>query len=163
MGGGIKMEKQFIEAIKKEAVYQRKEGTSGSYYRASGASVLPDRLSISFGNQMAETARKGRNLQHKIVGQLLGTFKKAEQSPLKQFKPYVVRTNIYQDNDFPMLQGYGTLGVSNHSGKIDRQSDTGDLVVFYCPERDKKEIRIFFFAGGLMNLPEIEEYISTVV
>ena len=157
------MEKVFIEKILQEAVYLRKEGTAGSYYRASGASILPRRLSISFGTQMAQTALKGRNLQHEVVGQLLGTFTKEEQSPLKQFKPYIVRTNIFQDNDFPMLKGYGTIGISNHTGKVDRQSDRGDLVLLHCPERNQEEVRLFFFAGGLMNLPEIEEYVSTIV
>ena len=79
------MEKVFIEKVLQEAVYLRKEGTAGSYYRASGASILPRRLSISFNTQMAQTALKGRNLIHKVVGQILGTFTKDEQSPLKQF------------------------------------------------------------------------------
>jgi hypothetical protein len=157
------MEKVFIEKILQEAVYLRKEGTAGSYYRASGASILPRRLSISFNTQMAQTAQKGRNLIHKVVGQLLGTFTKDEQSPLKQYKPYTVRTNLYQDNDFPMLKGYGTIGISNHTGKVDRQSDKGDLVLVYCPERSQEEVKLFFFAGGLMSLPEIEEYVSTIV
>lgn len=63
------MEKQFIEAIKKVSIYERKEGTSSSYYRASGALILPERLSLSFGTEMVQTARKGRNLMHEVVGQ----------------------------------------------------------------------------------------------
>ncbi len=157
------MNRIFIEKVIQEAVYQKKEGTAGSYYRASGASILPKRLSISFDKEMAQTARKGRNLQHKVVGQLLGSFTKPEQSPLKQFKPYIVRTNIYQDNDFPILKGYGTLGISNQTGKIDQQSDKGDLVLLYCPEGNKDEVRLFYFAKGLMHLPEIEEYVSTII
>ena len=156
------MEKQFIEKIKKVSIYQRKPDTAGSYYRVSGDSTLPKRLSISWGIQMAQTARKGRNLQP-IVGQMLGTFTKSESSPLKIYEPYSMRTNIYQVDDFPMLVGYGTLGISNSLGKIDRQSDNGDLVIFYCPENDKDEIMIFFFAVALMDLPEIMEYISTQI
>lgn len=58
--------------------------------------------------------------------------------------------------------GYGTIGMSNKEGKITNESDKGDLVIFYSLD-NKKEIIIYFFAGGLMNLTEIEEYISELL
>jgi hypothetical protein len=157
------MEKQFIEAIKKVSTYKKKEGTSSSYYRVSGAEILPERLSLSFGTEMVQTARKGRNLMHEVVGQLIASFKKTEQSPLKQYKPFKVRTNIYKDMNYPLLIGYGTIGISNQEGQITKDSDKGDLVIFCSQDKEKKEICIYFFAGGLMDLLDIEEYITTLL
>lgn len=153
------MKEQFIEAIIKTSVYKRKQGTSTSYYRASGGEILPERLSISKESQMNQTAHKGRNLS-KVTGQLLGTFKKSESSPLKQYKPYNLRTNIWEDRDHPLFIGYGTIGISNEAGKIDRQSDTGDLIVLYSPDRNWDEIVIYFFAGSLMDRESIMIYLS---
>jgi len=33
----------------------------------------------------------------------------------------------------------------------------------YCPEGNQDEVRLFYFAKGLMHLPEIEEYVSTII
>ena len=152
------MTNQFIEAIQQTAIYQRKEGTSSSYYRYSGTSILADRLSISR-EEMRETANKGRNLQHKVIGQIMGAYKKSESSPLKQFKPYQLRTNIWQMESFPSFLGYGTIGISNSIGKIDRDSDIGDLVVLQTSTSDWKEIKIHYFPGGVMDLEMIMEYL----
>jgi hypothetical protein len=156
------MDSQFIKVIMQEINYQRKVGTATSYYRVSGVPLFPERLSISWGNTIRQTARKGRNLEHKVIGQMLGTFKKSENSVLKINPPFEIRTNIYQNNDFPLLEGYGTIGISNHDGKINRQSDYGDLAVFSTSEVERKNIKIYFFARALMNLPEIMGYLSSI-
>ena len=153
------MTEQFIEVIKQSATYQRKEGTATSYYWASGAKLLPDRISISRESEMSETSHTGRNPLHKIIGQLMGTFKKNETSPLKLHKPFNLRTNLWQMNDFPSFIGYGTIGISNELGKIDRQSDTGDLIVLHTSTKDWKEITIYYFAGSVMELESIMEYL----
>lgn len=154
------MEKQFIESVVKTSVYKRKENTATSYYRTSGERILPERLSISRESQMNQTANKGRNLQNKVIGQLLGTFKKSEFSPLKQNKPYNIRTNIWEDSNYPQLIGYGTIGISNEAGKIDRQSDTGDLIVLYSSDRNWDEIEIYFYTGAVMEKDSIMTYLS---
>jgi len=152
------MTEQFIEAIKQRATYIRKEGTATSYYWQSGAKILPDRMSISR-EEMRETSHTGRNPLHKIIGQIMGTFKKNEFSPMKQNFPFQLRTNIWTIPSFPTFIGYGTLGISNNIGKIDRNSDVGDLVVLYSKTSDWKEIEIFYFAGCVMNLELIMEYL----
>jgi len=153
------MNDQFIEAIIQSATYQRKEGTATSYYWATGAKLLPDRISISKESEMNETSHTGRNPLHKITGQIMGTFKKNETSPLKLNKPFNLRTNIWQMEDFPSFIGYGTIGISNQLGKIDRQSDTGDLIVLHTSTKDWKEITIHYFAGSVMELESIMEFL----
>lgn len=154
------MEKQFLNAVVKSSVYKRKPDTAMSYYRTLGEKILPERLSISRESQINQTANKGRNLQNRVVGQLLGTFKKSEVSPLKQNKPYSIRTNIWEDSNYPLLIGYGTIGISNEAGKIDRQSDTGDLIVLCSTNRNWDEIIIYFFTGAVMEKDPIMTYLS---
>ena len=152
------MNEQFIDAIKQTATYRRQDGTATSYYWASGSKLLPNRISISR-EEMRETRHTGRNPLHKIVGQIMGTFKKDESSPLKLNKPFQLRTNIWTVPSFPTFIGYGTIGISNLVGKIDRQSDTGDLVVLQTATLDWQNITIYYFAGNIMNLELIMEYL----
>ena len=92
---------------------------------------------------MTNVQHKGRNAMHPVVGQLLGKFKVAEESPLKQHKPYVVRTQLWQVPLYPLFIGYGTIGIPNEQGKVE---DTGDLIVLHS--RDQwQTISIFYFAG----------------
>ena len=133
----------FISKAMKVAVYSHKEGTSTSYYLKAGEVLLPSRLSISKGNEMTSVHRKGRNILHPIVGQLLGNFTAKEESALKMYKPYSVRTQIWKIPLFPDFIGYGTIGITSESGKVE---DTGDLVVLHSTD-DWETISIFYFAG----------------
>lgn len=126
------------------AVYKHKEGTASSYYWQSGSRILPNRLSISKGSDMTSVQRKGRNLQHTNIGQLLGKFTRVEESPLKQYKPYSVRTQLWQVPAHPEYMGYGTLGITGASGRV--EGDTGDLVVLYTAD-GWDTISIYYFAG----------------
>lgn len=131
------------------AIYKHKEGTSTSYFWQSGSRIMPNRLSISRGSDMASVQRKGRNLQHTCIGQLLGKFTKVEESPLKQHKPYSVRTQLWQVPVHPEFIGYGTLGITGASGRV--EGDTGDLVVLHTAD-DWESITVYYFAGmGSLN------------
>lgn len=134
---------EFIASTLQEATYKLKEGTKSSYYWQSGTNILPERLSISKESEMTKVARKGRNLIHSLAGQMVGTFKKNEESPLKAVKPFICRTQIWAVDEYPLFIGYGTTGITNDEGKI---TDTGDLVVFYTPD-NWSTIRISFFRG----------------
>lgn len=138
------MVEEFISKAMKEATYQHKEGTASSYYWQSGSRILPNRLSISRDSEMTSVKRKGRNLLHPVVGQLLGKFKVAEESPLKQHKPFEVRTQIWQVPLYPIFIGYGTIGITGASGKV--EGDTGDLVVLHTTDQ-WENITIYYFAG----------------
>lgn len=133
---------EFIAANLQQATYELKEGTKGSYYWKSGTRILPNRLSINK-DEMTRVARTGRNLLQPIAGQMVGRFTMPEVSPLKQHKPFECRTQIWSIDEYPMLIGYGTTGISNYEGEI---TDTGDLVVFYTPD-NWNTIQIFFFRG----------------
>ena len=126
------------------ALYKFKEGTACSYYRQLGSRILPNRLSISKGNNITSVQLKGRNLQHTSVGQLLGKFTKVEESPLKQYKPYSLRTQLWQVPAHPEFIGYGTLGITGVSGRV--EGDTGDLVVLHTSD-EWESITIYYFAG----------------
>ena len=111
--------------------------------------------------------KKGRNLKSS-VGQLLAQFKVSEESPLKQNKPYVLRSQIFEKEDYPQFIGYGTCGISNENGKVTADSDTGDLLVFYSQDVDWKVINVFFLKGMGKNydpdvLSCVFDYLSAIV
>ena len=140
---------EFINKVMQIAVYKHKEGTKTSYGWLSGVDILPNTLTITKeGKEVTNVQRKGRNLFHQVVGQLLGGFTKKESSILKQHKPFKVRTQLWQMPCYPLFS-YGTLGITGASGKV--EGDTGDLVVLYS-EDHWEHIVIFYFAGmGTIN------------
>lgn len=140
------MNDELMKASFQEAIYEKKQGTATSYYWQSGSKILPNRASIN-NVDITKVARKGRNLQHPLAGQFIATFTTKEESPLKLHKPYNVRTQIWQHEDYPQFIGYGTIGISDAEGRVTDQSDTGDLLVFYSKDADWQTIRIFIFAG----------------
>ncbi len=154
------MNTAFLDSIMQEALYTRKEGTGGSYYWQSGSRILPNRLSISRNREMTQVARNGRNSLHPIAGQLLGKFTTKETSVLKRFKPYECRTQIWQVPEYPQFIGYGTIGISNAHGKVDRNSDTGDLVIFQADNILWGKITVWYFPKMEMHLFEVLAYLS---
>jgi len=76
-------------------------------------------------------------------------------SPLKQNKPYVVRTQLWQIPQYPLFVGYGSIGISNQEGIIDRGSDTGDLIVLDAEDPEWERIRIFYFPAMVKGLEEV--------
>lgn len=151
----------FLSSVMKEASYKLKENTKISYYRTSGTAILPKRLSISRESEITRVARKGRNLLHSIAGQMVGAFTQKEYSPLKIFKPYTCRTQIWWVDEYPLLIGYGTTGITNEKGKI---SDTRDLVIFYTPDQ-WNTIQIYFFRGlgNPDNLIQCMEFVNNLI
>lgn len=133
---------EFITTALQQATYKLKVGTKGSYYWYSGTNILPNRLSINK-DEMTRVARKGRNLLHPSAGQMVGRFKVREHSPLKRFKPFDCRTQIWSVDEYPLFIGYGTIGITNNEGCI---ADTADLVIFYTPD-NWGTIQISFFRG----------------
>ena len=101
------MTEQFIAANLQKAIYSKKEDTETSYAWKSGAQILPKTLSIGKEHEFSKVARKGRNLQHPIAGQVIGKFTLKEESPLKQYKPYKIRTQIWSIDEYPLFIGYG--------------------------------------------------------
>lgn len=125
------MNKLYLENIIQVSVYTRKEHTSTSYYRESGTQILPKRLSISKGVEITKVTRKGRAIQNITAGQMIANYTKKEQSPLKQNYPFKIRTQIWAMENYPLFIGYGSLAISNEKGIINRESDLGDLIVFF--------------------------------
>ena len=153
------IENRLLEAAMLEACYQRKPGTTSSYYFESGSRILPNRLSISR-DELTMVRKKGRNLLHPVIGQLIGQFTKNEESPLKANFPYVVRTQIWHIPEYPLFIGYGSIGISNEEGKIERGSDTGDLVILESEDQDWERIQIFFFPAMIKQLEEVITFLS---
>lgn len=140
------MNEELMKASLSEATYEKKQGTATSYYWQSGSRILPNRASIK-NVEIAKVAKKGRNLQGPFAGQFIGKFTIKEESPLKLHKPYNVRTQIWQNEDYPQFIGYGTIGISDAEGKITDNSDTGDLVIFYSEEVNWQTIKVFYLRG----------------
>lgn len=156
------MKFQFIKSVLQEAIYVKKEGTITSYLWQSGMSILPKTLSISRECEFSKVAKKGRNIQHPVAGQMIGSFTKKEDSPLKQNAPYKLRTQIWSIDEFPLFIGYGSIAISNKEGNITKESDLGDLVILYSSD-DWQSIHIYYLAGMITNLNEVLEYLSTII
>lgn len=150
------MNTEFIDSCLKISIYKKKEGTISSYYFSEGERILPNRLSISKDFEMTKVRRRGRNLLHSVTGQLISTFRKDEVSPLKQFQPFRIRTQLWQHEAFPQFLGYGTCGISGENGKITDKTDTGDLVILYSTDYNWQTIKIFFFQGMGKNPDSLE-------
>ena len=153
------IEEKYIQATMQEAWYQRKAGTLSSYYHNAGCRILPNRLSISR-DEFTMVRKKGRKLIHPVIGQLLGRFTKNEESPLKANSPFMVRTQIWHIPEYPLFIGYGSIGISNEEGKIDRESDTEDLVILEVEAPDWERIRIFYFPAMIKKLEEVMTHLS---
>lgn len=151
----------FIGEAMEESTYKRKESTVSSYYWHQGSRILPNRLSISR-SEITSVQRKGNNSLNPVVGQLLGNFTKVEESPLKQRKPFTVRTQLWQVPMHPAFIGYGTLGITGESGRV--EGDNGDLVVLRSTDQ-WESITIYYFAGmGNPNdMEQVMRYLQRLV
>lgn len=138
---------EFVKANCQECVYQLKEGTSTSFYRKEGSTILPKRISLSK-QDMSKTKRTGRNSYSKSAGQMVSAFTANEDSPYKLFHPYRCRTKIWSQEQFPLFVGYGTVGISDKNGQA---KDNGDLLIFYTPD-SWHTMRIFIFSD--MAVPD---------
>ena len=155
------MNKNYIAANYQTCTYAIKEGTKSSYYWHEGSTILPNRLSISKESEMTNVRKKGRNNIDPFAGQMVGTFRKDEQSPYKIQRPYVCRTQIWQKAEYPLFIGYGTAGITNTEGCVE---DTGDLLLFFTPDQ-WQTIKIFIFAGmgNPNNLLEAFEFANNIL
>lgn len=63
---------------------------------------------------------------------------------------------------YPMFIGYGTLGISSESGKV--EGDTGDLVVLRSNDQ-WKNIDIFYFArmGNINDMGQVMRFLDNYV
>lgn len=126
----------------KSAIYRRKAGTKTSFYYQTGSTILPGRLDIMLGQVFTKARRKGRMITEEVVGEIRGTFKKSEESPLKQFKPFRISAKIFRNEEYPQLTGWCGLAVSDKTG---RTTNEEGVAVFNHMEEDRLEI--FFVAG----------------
>lgn len=129
----------FLDAIMEHLVYTHKEDTKSSFYSENG--ILPNRFSFQRCD-FTKVTNVGRCSIEKKAGQLVGKFTKSENSPLKKYKPYTCRTEIFRCADFPLLIGYGTLGISESDGRV--RNDNGDVVVLYSND-NLSTLHIFYF------------------
>jgi len=152
------MDTSTIEGSIQEATYKKKEGTATSFYRQSGSNILPERVSISFGSELSHAQKKGRMLAEEVIGEVKGTFKKVEQSPLKQHPPFNIHSKIFMPEGFPSVLGYAILGISNEQGKISRDSEEG-LAVFIKAGEGVLQI---FYCDGITNPAEKEAMLTYI-
>jgi hypothetical protein len=129
--------------------YELKEGTSSSYYLTQGKrNVLPERISFSK-DGFKPISQTGRAKTELKVGQIVGKFKKNEESSCyKLYDPYEIYSSIWQAKDYPIFTGYGDIGISKESGRI---ASTKDLFIIYSPQKGTLEIHLF---KGLVEFKE---------
>lgn len=152
------IDQETIESTIHEAFYKLKAGTETSYYWQEGSRILPDRMSISFGAELSHAQKKGRMLAEEVIGEVKGTFKKVEQSPLKQHPPFYIHSKIFRPELSPSVLGYGIIGISNEEGKISRDSEEG--LVAFC-NAGEGVLHIYFCAG--ISTPSEKELVLDYV
>lgn len=119
--------------------------------------LLPYRVGIIQGCAMASVKASGRGLKP-MVAQLKAKFTQQETSPYKQHKPYLLQTGLWQVEGTQSYY-YGTLGINDVSGKINR--DNSDLIIVRTS--DWMDLEVFVFRGlagvdkQLDCLPEVLE------
>lgn len=124
--------------------------------------LLPYRLSILQGDSKVSVSNICRAVKP-MDAQLKASFTSAEESPYKQHKPYDVQTGLWQLEGKQMYY-YGTLGISNKAGKIDK--DNADLIV--VKTSDWKRVSVYVFKGlagtnkQLEHLPEVIAYLDSI-
>ena len=148
------MNNDFISRIHKTAIYKLKPGTSSSYYYQQGESALPNRIGITK-DKFARVNQSGYK-EHPVNGQIKATYSKKETSIYKQFKPFNIHTSIYQVNEYSYFIGYGSIGISKESGRI---NDTGDLIILYSHSASWEEVEIHFFPAMLKELTAVFQYL----
>lgn len=153
--------KYTTEFIKKQlsfALYSKKENATTGYCRIEGEDLLPQTIYLT---DLGE-AKKGRQLGKCKAYSLSSNFTKKEMSCYKQYKPYQVRTSIWQSENYPQFIGYGTIGISGKDGKITRESDTGDLIVLYSPDNNQT-IGVYVLKGMGSTPDEAMEYLTSII
>lgn len=121
-------------------VYRQKEGTLSSFYLQEGkVNILPERIGYSE-DCFLKLQNKGRALSEKKKGQVTGTFRKDEASVYKQHKPFRLFSTIWEAQNYPVVVGYGDIGISNKEGKIESSKD---LFIIYKPCKETLEIHLF--------------------
>jgi hypothetical protein len=148
----------FIEAIAKIGIYQKKEGTMTSFYFQEGEKILPNRLSVSGDCDFAPVSHSGRMNNRNAKGQIKGTFTKGERSSLKQFSPFNVSSELFVEQSYPDLL-YAGIAVSQENGKIKKGKEEGIAVIEYITT---DEIRVYFFAGMDANSPDVKDALCYV-
>lgn len=136
------MNKDFLRLQLKSAIYKRKADTKASFYYQTGDTILPSRLDITLGQVFTKARHKGRMTTEEVVGEIRGQFKKEEQSPLKQFKPFKISSKIFRKEEFPQLTGWGGLAVSDVEG-----SATNEEGVAVFNQIEEGVLEVFFVAG----------------
>lgn len=121
-------------------LYELKPETATSYYLKEGnKGILPDRIGFSK-NGFAMIERKGRALLENKVGQIVGTFKRDEDSVYKLNSPFRIFSSIWEAENYPLFVGYGDIGVTNKKGKIETSKD---LFIIYSSGKEWIEIHLF--------------------
>ena len=152
------IDEEAIKSTIQEAIYKLKEGTETSYYWQEGSTILPNRLSISIGAELSHAQKKGRMLAEEIIGEVKGTFKKVEQSPLKQHPPFYIHSKIFRPELSPSVMGYAIIGISNEEGKISRDSEEGLAAI--CNAGDG--VLHIYFCAGITNPTEKETLLAFI-
>jgi hypothetical protein len=152
------IDQKTAESTIHESIYKLKDGTSTSYYWQSGSRILPDRMSISFGAELTHAEKRGRMLSEVVVGEIKGSFKKVEQSPLKQHPPFQIHSKIFRPELAESVLGYAVIGISNEEGKISRDSEEGLAAI--CNAGDG--VLHIYFCSGVTN-PSEKEWLLAVI
>lgn len=144
---------EFLAKSLVEATYKHKEGTATSYCKVAGEAMLPNRLSVQQGC-ITKVQKKGRMVVNKPIGQLIGNFTKAEESPYKLCYPATLRTQLFEAENYPQFLGWGTIGFTE-PGKGGKITDNGDLLVIHSP--DNWETLHLYLLKGMGKIPDTIE------
>lgn len=120
--------------------------------QAVGVQLLPS----SFYFTELKTKKSGRGAKPS-VGTLSAHFRAFEDSPYKHYKPYQVRTKIWEIDGLGCWY-YGTPAISQSDGNVGK--DNGDLLMIHTRDWKTLEVYIFKGMGNPQGLLDALEYLK---
>lgn len=146
------MNTRFIESSHNPLLYEKKEGTKGSFYQAGGKSgILPKRISWGI---FAQRKPSGKDLLKK--NEINGQYKKNEAGLYSGLNQGKIHSSIWDNKSYPEFYGYGIL---------DERFSVFDLLIIYSENQCSQSMEIHIFRG--MGKPEFLEsafnYLRTYV
>jgi len=136
------MNARFIENCHLPLLYEKKEGTKGSFYQAGGKSgILPNRISWGIFAQKKQSERDSLK-KNEINGQ----YKRNEEGLYSGLNQGKIHSSVWDYKSFPEFYGYGIL---------DERFSIFDLLIIYSENQCNQSMEIHLFRG--MGKPEFLE------
>jgi hypothetical protein len=130
------------------SIYELKQGTTSSYYRTAGGTILPERLGLGLFVEIKKSLKS-----HNRIAEIKSRYRKDESGLYYNMNDRYIHTSIWTNPNYPDFYGYGI---------IDERFRIDDLIVIYSLNNCKQSFEIHHFKGlaEAANLDEVFTYLS---